>query len=134
MDQTKRILIHTANTLVPMSLIIVGVGSKDMTGMTILDADDKSLSLRGVRAKRDIVQFVGEFWFHEFFSFFLFFPIADMKETQAAIIETSKYPVRFFHHDFSHILKIILSTDFVEKKVILTFAQLLLWIQCILCI
>ena len=103
MDQTKRILIHTANTLVPMSLIIVGVGSKDMTGMTILDADDKSLSLRGVRAKRDIVQFVGEFWFHEFFSFFLFFPIADMKETQAAIIETSKYPVRFFHHDFSHI-------------------------------
>lgn len=49
-----------------------------------------------------------------------------MKETQAAIIETSKYPVRFFHHDFSHILKIILSTDFVEKKVILTFAQLLL--------
>ena len=50
------------------------------------------------------------------FSVFLFFPIADMKETQAAIIETSKYPVRFFHHDFSHILKIILSTDFVEKK------------------
>ena len=39
-----------------------------------------------------------------------------MKETQAAIIETSKYPVRFFHHDFSHILKIILSIDFVEKK------------------
>ena len=49
-----------------------------------------------------------------------------MKETQAAIIETSKYPVRFFHHDFSHILKIILSIDFIEKKVILTFAQLLL--------
>ena len=55
-----------------------------------------------------------------------------MKETQAAIIETSKYPVRFFHHDFSHILKIILSTDFVEKKVIvLTFAQLLLGINTV---
>ena len=49
-----------------------------------------------------------------------------MKETQAAIIETSKYPVRFFHHDFSYILKIIFSIDFVEKKFILTFAQLLL--------
>ena len=61
MDQTKRILIHTANNNVPMSLVIVGVGTKDMTGMTILDADDRSLSLHGVRAKRDIVQFVGEF-------------------------------------------------------------------------
>ena len=115
MDQTKRILIHTANTNIPMSLVIVGVGTKDMTGMTILDADDRSLSLRGVRAKRDIVQFVGEFAQFSLFSV-VYFSIADMKETQAAIIETSKYPVRFFHHDFSHILKIILSTDFVEKK------------------
>ena len=56
-----------------------------------------------------------------------------MKETQAAIIETSKYPVRFFHHDFSHIENYFLSIDFVEKKVILlTFAQLSLGIQCIL--
>lgn len=60
MDQTKRILIHTANTLVPVSLIIVGVGKGDMTDMNILDADNRSLSHRGVRAKRDIVQFIGE--------------------------------------------------------------------------
>jgi len=58
MDQTKRILIHTANTLVPVSLIIVGVGKGDMTDMNILDADNRSLSHRGVRAKRDIVQFI----------------------------------------------------------------------------
>ena len=60
MEQTKRTLIHTANTVLPMSLIIVGVGKGDMSEMNILDADKKSLSLRGVRAKRDIVQFVGE--------------------------------------------------------------------------
>ena len=60
MDQTKRILIHTANTLVPVSLILVGVGKGDMSDMNILDADNRSLSHRGVRAKRDIVQFVGE--------------------------------------------------------------------------
>lgn len=58
MEQTKRTLIHTANTLLPMSLIIVGVGKGDMSEMNILDADNKSLSLRGIRAKRDIVQFV----------------------------------------------------------------------------
>ena len=49
MDQTKQIQIHTANNNVPMSLVIVGVGMKDMTGMTILDADDCSLSLCKVR-------------------------------------------------------------------------------------
>ena len=63
MEQTKRTLIHAANTLLPMSLILVGVGKGDMSRMTILDADNRSLSLRGVRAKRDIVQFVGEFYF-----------------------------------------------------------------------
>ena len=60
MDQTKRILIHTANTLVPVSLILVGVGRGDMSDMNILDADKRTLTHRGVRAKRDIVQFVGE--------------------------------------------------------------------------
>ena len=132
MDQTKRILIHTANTLVPMSLIIVGVGSKDMTGMTILDADDKSLSLRGVRAKRDIVQFVGEFWFHEFFSLFCFFPLQIWKRPKRQLLKPQNILLGFFIM-ISHILKIILSIDFVEKKVILlTFALLSLGIQCIL--
>lgn len=47
-----------ASTL-PMSIIIVGVGSADFSRMSELDADDKPLvSSRGVRMARDIVQFV----------------------------------------------------------------------------
>lgn len=60
MDQTKRILVHAANSLLPLSLIIVGVGKGNMSDMNILDADTRCLTHRGVRAKRDIVQFVGK--------------------------------------------------------------------------
>ena len=50
--------IVTASTL-PISIIIVGVGTADFSGMVELDGDDKALvSSRGVRASRDIVQFV----------------------------------------------------------------------------
>lgn len=59
MNATKRYLVHTANTFVPVSVVIVGVGKADKEKMRILDADNKTLtSHEGVRAKRDIVQFV----------------------------------------------------------------------------
>lgn len=58
MDHTKRVLIQASNALLPMSLILVGVGKGDMSDMNILDADRRTLTYRGVRAKRDIVQFV----------------------------------------------------------------------------
>ncbi len=59
MDQTKRLLVHIGNLFLPVSVILIGVGKGDMTDMNILDAD-QSISHRGIRAKRDIVQFVGE--------------------------------------------------------------------------
>ena len=61
MSETKRLLVHTANTFVPVSVIIVGVGRANKEKMKILDGDNRTLtSNEGVRAKRDIVQFVGE--------------------------------------------------------------------------
>eukprot|EP00298_Acanthocystis_sp_HF-20_P012828 c20075_g1_i1.p1 GENE.c20075_g1_i1~~c20075_g1_i1.p1 ORF type:complete len:537 (+),score=189.63 c20075_g1_i1:42-1613(+) len=42
----------------PMSIIIVGVGSADFSEMNRLDSDDKLLSINGRKAVRDIVQFV----------------------------------------------------------------------------
>ncbi len=60
MESTKRLLVQCANNLVPLSLILVGVGKGDMRDMNLLDADRQTLSYRGVKARRDIVQFVGE--------------------------------------------------------------------------
>ena len=61
MNDTKRLLVHTANTFVPVSVIIIGVGGANKEKMRILDGDNRTLtSNEGVRAKRDIVQFVGE--------------------------------------------------------------------------
>eukprot|EP00611_Tribonema_gayanum_P025403 TRINITY_DN5766_c0_g1_i4.p1 TRINITY_DN5766_c0_g1~~TRINITY_DN5766_c0_g1_i4.p1 ORF type:complete len:268 (-),score=83.72 TRINITY_DN5766_c0_g1_i4:361-1164(-) len=43
----------------PLSIIIVGVGNADFKSMEVLDGDDAALvSSSGVRAQRDIVQFV----------------------------------------------------------------------------
>jgi hypothetical protein len=41
-----------------MSIIIVGVGNADFTAMNELDADTVPLVFNGVKAQRDIVQFV----------------------------------------------------------------------------
>ena len=69
MNATKRYLVHTANTFVPVSVVIVGVGKADKEKMRILDADNKTLtSHEGVRAKRDIVQFVGKFYMKTFWN------------------------------------------------------------------
>lgn len=47
-----------------MSIIIVGIGNADFSAMETLDADNVALSSGGVRAQRDIVQFVP---FNKFF-------------------------------------------------------------------
>lgn len=45
-------------SMLPMSIIIVGIGSADFTAMEVLDADTVPLKAGGVCASRDIVQFV----------------------------------------------------------------------------
>ena len=43
----------------PLSVIIIGVGRADFSSMTVLDADENPLiSSKGIRAARDLVQFV----------------------------------------------------------------------------
>ena len=55
---------YTINTLVeasflPISVIIIGIGKADFSNMKVLDADENPLvNDMGVKAKRDIVQFV----------------------------------------------------------------------------
>lgn len=44
--------------MLPYSIIIVGVGNADFSAMETLDADTVALQSGGVRAQRDIVQFV----------------------------------------------------------------------------
>eukprot|EP00899_Mesostigma_viride_P020464 jgi/Mesvir1/28419/Mv15848-RA.1 len=56
MDNTKAALLEAAN--LPLSVIIIGVGDADFTLMRELDADKTKLSLNGVTASRDCVQFV----------------------------------------------------------------------------
>ena len=102
MNDTKRLLVHTANTFVPVSVIIIGVGGANKEKMRILDGDNRTLtSNEGVRAKRDIVQFVGELTSF----FFLFFIFSDMEQTQKSIIQTSTFPVRYNH-----------DTEFLKKR------------------
>lgn len=45
-------------SVLPISIIIVGIGNADFGAMEILDADTVALTAGGVRAARDIVQFV----------------------------------------------------------------------------
>lgn len=54
MDQT--ILQVIRGSSLPMSIIIVGVGSADFSSMEALDSDDKKLTISGQTATRDIVQ------------------------------------------------------------------------------
>lgn len=56
MIDTKRAIIDAS--ALPMSIIIVGVGGADFSGMEELDADNRGLSVQGQYAQRDIVQFV----------------------------------------------------------------------------
>ncbi|XP_065066720.1 copine-8-like isoform X1 [Rhopilema esculentum] len=56
MERTKDAIVKAA--LLPMSIIIVGVGSDAFEAMEELDGDEVRLSANGVSAARDIVQFV----------------------------------------------------------------------------
>lgn len=56
MQQTIRTII--AASKLPISIIIVGVGNTDFGPMDELDGDDRRLSVDGIYAERDIVQFV----------------------------------------------------------------------------
>jgi hypothetical protein len=57
MDSTINAIIRAS--ALPLSIIIVGVGSEDFSCMHVLDADNQRLSQGGKVAARDIVQFVG---------------------------------------------------------------------------
>lgn len=56
MEATKHAIVNAAR--LPVSIIIVGVGSDDFEAMDVLDGDNVRLESRGVKAERDIVQFV----------------------------------------------------------------------------
>jgi hypothetical protein len=56
MDRTIDLVIQAAN--LPLSIIIVGIGSANFDNMNRLDGDNGLYSSNGVRCARDIVQFV----------------------------------------------------------------------------
>jgi hypothetical protein len=56
MDESIKRIVAASN--LPLSVIIIGVGSADFSNMNALDGDGKMLTHHGVKAKRDIVQFV----------------------------------------------------------------------------
>jgi hypothetical protein len=56
MEETKAAII--AASALPISIIIIGVGSADFSGMEALDSDKGLLAAGGKTAERDIVQFV----------------------------------------------------------------------------
>lgn len=56
MHLTKRAIIGAS--ALPLSIIIVGVGDADFENMDELDSDEVRLTVDGLYAERDIVQFV----------------------------------------------------------------------------
>ena len=56
MEDTKKAIIEASK--LPMSIIIIGVGNEDFKMMDALDSDKGLLKSDGVKATRDIVQFV----------------------------------------------------------------------------
>uniref|UniRef100_A0A2S2QTI9 Copine-8 n=2 Tax=Sipha flava TaxID=143950 RepID=A0A2S2QTI9_9HEMI len=63
MPETIQAIIN-ASTL-PVSIIIVGIGNAEFDAMEELDADKGGLKMNGVRASRDIVQFVAFNNYHD---------------------------------------------------------------------
>lgn len=47
-----------AASLLPLSIIVVGIGNADFSQMHILDGDEGLKDARGRKAQRDLVQFV----------------------------------------------------------------------------
>lgn len=56
MDQTVNLIVNNCN--LPLSIIIVGIGNADFSNMDTLDGDNGLYNSNGVKATRDIVQFV----------------------------------------------------------------------------
>lgn len=56
MHATKTAIVSAA--MLPLSIIIVGVGGADFSAMDELDGDDVRVAVNGRKAERDIVQFV----------------------------------------------------------------------------
>jgi hypothetical protein len=56
MEQTVSLIVKNCN--LPLSVIIVGVGSADFSNMNRLDGDNGLYDTNGNKALRDIVQFV----------------------------------------------------------------------------
>ena len=56
MESTVDLLV--ANSNLPLSIIIVGVGNAEFSNMVRLDGDNGLYSSKGKKADRDIVQFV----------------------------------------------------------------------------
>jgi hypothetical protein len=56
MDKTTDLLVQAS--MLPLSVIIVGVGNADFSNMNKLDGDGGLYGSNGVKAMRDIVQFV----------------------------------------------------------------------------
>jgi len=56
MDGTIRALIRASS--LPMSIVLIGVGSNKFKNLSKFDADDKPLTVDGISTIRDIVQFV----------------------------------------------------------------------------
>ncbi|KAL4499199.1 hypothetical protein ABPG72_006785 [Tetrahymena utriculariae] len=56
MEQTTSSIVQSA--LLPLSIIIVGIGNADFNNMDILDGDNGLIDSNGRKAQRDLVQFV----------------------------------------------------------------------------
>ena len=69
MQSTIREIVHASG--LPLSIVIVGVGSADFTKMDILDADDNPLRSGGRTMQRDIVQFGNQTFILMLYNLFL---------------------------------------------------------------
>ena len=56
MEQTKNLIVEAS--VLPISIIIVGIGEADFTSMEILDGDNGIINSKGQKGMRDLVQFV----------------------------------------------------------------------------
>lgn len=89
-DMQKTIDQIVRGSSLPLSIIIVGVGSEDFSSMEVLDADDEPLFSRTYNKymERDIVQFVP---FREFKN-------NPMKLAKETLEEVPRQLVSFFEH------------------------------------
>jgi len=58
-EATKEAIVNAS--ILPLSIIIIGVGNEDFKEMEELDSDGTLLKFGDRKAARDIVQFVGAF-------------------------------------------------------------------------